>query len=175
MRNRRSILAICLVLAILCVGVGFAAVTDVLDVIGTVEVSEANAQNAFDANLYFSDAVANRAADGDSASVSTSNNDKVTFTAACLMSKDEETTFTFTIQNDNDVAAKVTPVLDAAAGNTNAEYFAVSSDWNGAAQTIDAHSSKTYTVTVKLLKAATGLVTGNIDIELRAESVDVTP
>ena len=66
MRNRKRILTICLVVAILCVGVGFAAVTDVLDVIGTVEVSEANAQNAFDANLYFTDAVANRAADGDS-------------------------------------------------------------------------------------------------------------
>lgn len=172
MRNRKRILTICLVAAILCVSVGFAAVTDVLDVIGTVEVSEANAQNAFDTNLYFTDAVANRAADGDSASISTSNNDKVTFTAACLMSKDEVTTFTFTIRNDNDVAAKVTPSLDAAAGNTNPEYFAVTSDWNGQPKIIAAHGEETYTVTVKLLKAATGLVTGNIDIEMRAESVD---
>ena len=77
-------------------------------------------------------------------------------------------TFTFTINNDSAHDVVVTPKLNATLGNTNTEYFELTSDWAGAAKTIPAGSTMTYTVTIKLVKDPTDAVAGSFLVELTA-------
>ncbi len=166
MKNRRIAIGAFFLAVVLCLSVGFALVTDILDIQGVANVNADT--STFDENIYFSDAVAN--ATGDTARVNAdAANDKATFTVNSLKSKGDTATFTFTIKNDNEVAALVTPKL---ASNTNEEYFKVTSDWMvegvSQAKTIDAGTDKTYTITVELLKMPTSTIGTSISIELTA-------
>lgn len=165
MKNRKMTLAIFLLVAVFCIGSGFAVVSDLLDVSGTANVSQGNAESAFDDHVYFTEAVANRAADGDSASIPAGNNDKATFTVASLKGANDTATFTFTIVNNGDLDATVTPRLTTI---DNDEFFEVTSDWAGQAKPLAAGDEITYTITVTLKKTPTDLQTCNINIELLA-------
>ena len=171
MRNRRTVVVAFLLVAVLLLGVGYAAVTDVLDINGTADVNQSAAQDAFDEDIYFTGAVANM--DGDYASVDTNDSDLANFTVNSLNGQGDYATFTFTITNDGDLDAVVTPTL-AQDGNTNAEYFRVTSDWNATAKTIAAGENATYTVTVELLKTPTDTIHGAFHIELHAVAGTVT-
>ena len=166
MKNRKTVVVAFLLCAVLLLGVGYAALTDTLDITGSADVNQSAAEEAFNEDIYFSAAVANEA--GNTASVNADNNDKASFTAATLKGKGDKVTFTFTIKNDGDVAAEVTPKLNATLGNTNPEYFSVTSDWAGETKTLDAQSQLTYTVTVELLKTPTETIAGSFLIELVA-------
>ena len=166
MKNRKTVVVAFLLCAVLLLGVGYAALTDTLDITGSADVNQSAAEEAFNEDIYFSAAVANET--GNTASVNADNNDKASFTAATLKGKGDKVTFTFTIKNDGDVAAEVTPKLNATLGNTNPEYFSVTSDWAGETKTLDAQSQLTYTVTVELLKTPTETIAGSFLIELVA-------
>lgn len=170
MKNRKTIIVAFVLVACMLVGVGYAALSDVLDITGTADVNQSAAEEAFNEDVHFSAAVANET--GNTASVNADNNDKASFTANTLKGANDVATFTFTIVNEGDVDATVTPTLSATAGNTMPEYFAISSDWNGQAKTLAAGQSLTYTVTVKLLKTPTEAISGSFLIELKAVSVD---
>ena len=170
MKNRKHVVVAFLLVAAMLLGVGYAALTDVLDITGSADVNQSAAEEAFNEDIYFSAAAANET--GNTASVNQDNNDKASFTANTLKGKDDTATFTFTIKNDGDVDAQVTPTLNAATGNTKPEYFAITSDWNGAAKTLEAGGSLTYTVTVMLRQTPTETVSGSFLIELTAVSVD---
>ena len=170
MKNRRNVVIAFMIVAVMLLGIGYAALSDTLDITGSADVNQSAAEEAFNEDVYFSAAVANE--EGNTASVNADNNDKASFTAATLKGKGDKVTFTFTIKNDGDVAADVTPKLNATLGNTNSEYFAISSDWDGAAKTLAAHSEITYTVTVELLKTPTETISGSFLIELVAVSVE---
>ena len=170
MKNRRNIIVAFLLCACLIVGVGYAALTDTLDVTGSADVNQSAAEEAFNEDIFVSAAVANEA--GNTASVNADNNDKASFTAATLKGKGDKVTFTFTIKNDGDVDATVTPKLNATLGNTNPEYFSIVSDWDGATKDLAAHSEITYTLTVELLKTPTETISGSFLVELTVTSVD---
>ena len=169
MKNRKGLIAF-LVLAVMLLGVGYAALTDTLDITGSADVNQSAAEEAFNEDIYFSAAVANEA--GNTASVNADNNDKASFTAKTLKGKGDKVTFTFTIKNDGDVAATVTPKLNATLGNTNPEYFSLTSDWDGATKTLAAGGELTYTLTVELLKTPTETIAGSFLVELTAVSVE---
>ena len=170
MKNRRNVVIAFMIVAVMLLGIGYAALSDTLDITGSADVNQSAAEEAFNEDIYFSAAVANET--GNTASVNADNNDKASFTAATLKGKGDKVTFTFTITNAGDVAADVTPKLNATLGNTNTEYFSVTSDWNGATKTLNAHSEITYTVTVELLKTPTETISGSFLIELVAVSVE---
>ncbi len=165
MKNRKGLISLMLV-AVLLLGIGYAALTDTLDITGSADVNQSAAEEAFNEDIYFSAAVANEA--GNTASVNADNNDKASFTAKTLKGKGDKVTFTFTIKNDGDVAATVTPKLNATLGNTNPEYFSLTSDWGGEAKVLAAQSELTYTLTVELLKTPTETVACSFLIELTA-------
>ena len=165
MKNRKSLIAVLLV-AVMLLGIGYAALTDTLDITGSADVNQSAAEEAFNEDIYFSAAVANE--DGNTASVNADNNDKASFTAKTLKGKGDKVTFTFTIKNDGDVAATVTPKLNATLGNTNPEYFSLVSDWDGEAKVLAANSEITYTLTVELLKTPTETIAGSFLVELTA-------
>ena len=173
MKNRKIVVVAFVLAAVLMLGVGYAALTDVLDITGSADVNQSAAEEAFNEDIHFSAAVANQT--GNTASVNGDNNDKASFTANTLKGAGDTVTFTFTIVNDGDVDAEVTPTLNATAGNTKPEYFDISSDWNGNPQTLAAGGSLTYTVTVELIQTPTETISGSFLIELTAVSVDATP
>lgn len=170
MKNRKIAIVAFFLVAVLCIGAGYAAVTDILDIQGTAEVTQANAQSAFDVKLYFSEAVANQA--GNTASVNNDNNDKASFTANSLKNVGDTATFTFVFKNENtDLDASVKPVLNV---ETNTEYFDIVSSWNGQTTVVPANGTKDYTVTVTLLKQPADVVAGNFGIEFTATAVTKT-
>lgn len=169
MKNRKSVIVAFLLVAVMLLGVGYAALTDVLDITGTADVNQSAAEEAFNEDIHFIAATANET--GNTASVNKDNNDKASFTANTLKGKDDTASFTFTIENAGDIAANITPKLNAALGNTLPEYFDVTSDWNGQAQELAAGAKITYTVTVKLLKTPTETISGSFLVELTATSV----
>ena len=169
MKNRKTIVVAFLLVAVMLLGVGYAALTDVLDINGTADVSQAQAQESFNEDVYFTAAVANQ--EGNTASVVTEDPDMASFTASTLKGKGDVVTFTFTIINEGDVDAVVTPSL-AGDGNSNPTYFKVFSDWSGQAKELGAGQSITYTITVELLETPTDTIHGSFHIELTAVSKD---
>ena len=165
MKSRKGLISLMLV-AVLLLGIGYAALTDTLDITGSADVNQSAAEEAFNEDIYFSAAVANET--GNTASVNADNNDKASFTAKTLKGKGDKVTFTFTIKNDGDVAATVTPKLNATLGNTNPEYFSLTSDWDGGAKTLAAGAEVTYTLTVELLKTPTETIAASFLVELTA-------
>ena len=151
-------------------GIGYAALTDVLDITGSADVNQSAAEEAFNEDIYFSAAQANET--GNTASVNADNNDKASFTANTLKGAGDKATFTFTIVNDGDLDATVTPSISS---NTNPTYFDIYSDWNGQPTTLVAGGSVTYTVTMELRETPTETISGSCIIELTAVAVDTTP
>ena len=166
MKNRRNVVLAFLLIAAMVLGVGYAAVTDTLYINGTVDVNQSAAEDAFNNDIYFSAAAANQ--EGNTASVNADNNDKASFTINTFKGKGDVATFTFTIKNNGDLDATVTPAIAATNGNTNTEYFAVTSDWAGASKTLAAGQEITYTVTVTMLKTPTDTISGEFNIVLTA-------
>ena len=170
MKNKKKVVVAFLLVAVLLLGVGYAALTDVLDITGSADVNQSAAEEAFNEDIYFSNAVANET--GNTASVNADNNDKASFTANTLKGKGDKATFTYTIKNDGDLDASITPAISS---NTNPGYFTITSDWAGATKTLAAGASITYTVTIELIETPTTTISGSCIIELTAVSVDPTP
>jgi plastocyanin len=167
MKNRKFVVVAFLLVAVLLLGVGYAALTDTLDITGSADVNVTELEKEYEEDIYFSAAVANQGAPN-TASVNGDNNDKASFSAKSLVKKGDKVTFTFTIKNDSAHTVTVTPKLHASAGNTNTEYFSIESDWNGASREIAANGSITYTLTVTLLKDPTEAISGSFLVELVA-------
>ena len=138
-----------MIVACLLMAVGFAALTDVLSILGEAEVDYVGATNAFDEDVYFTAAVAQNAAGGDTALVTTDDPDISRFSVRSLNAKDETAVFTFTVQNDNEFTAYV-KVNNAKSVNNNTEYFSV--EMSDPTFEIEAGGTYTFTVTVTLLK-----------------------
>lgn len=170
MKNRKIVIVAFLLVAMMLLGVGYAALTDVLDITGSADINQSAAEEAFNEDVHFSAAVANQ--DGNTASVNGDNNDKASFTANTLKGEGDTVTFTFTIVNDGDLDATVTPTLNATTGNTKPDYFSITSDWNGEAKTLEAGGSLTYTVTVELIQTPTETISGSFLIELTAVTAE---
>ena len=172
-KNRRVVVVAFLLCAALLLGVGYATLTDLLEINGSAEVNQEAAQKAFDADVYFKSAVADN--DLDEAYVLTEDNDKAGFKLHSLSGQGDKAVITFTIVNTGDVNAIVTPTLVSEGGNTNPEYFKVSSNWAGATQELPAGGTIVYELTVELLKTPTNVVSGTFHVQLTATSVDAAP
>lgn len=167
MKNRKTVVVAFLLVAVMLLGVGYAALTDILTINGSAEVSQKAAEDAFNEDIYFSDAVANEV--DNQASVDDADNDKASFAANTLKGQGDTATFTFTINNAGDVAATVTPVLES---NDPEGYFTVTNDWADAAKDLAAGGEITYTITVELIKTPTETIRGSFQVDLTATSVE---
>ena len=114
MKNRKFVVATFLLVAVMLLGVGYAVVSDTLDIQGTADVSEAGVTNTFNDDVYFTGIQkGNEVVDkitlddqlGYTAHIDVQDNDMVHFTVNNVDAKDEFQTITYVIKNDstNDV------------------------------------------------------------------------
>lgn len=148
MKNRKRIIVSFMIIACMLMAIGFAALTDTLNITGDAEVDYGTANSGFDADIYFSAAEADNTEKGDSANVTT-DPDIARFSVRSLAAKGETATFTFTVKNDNEFKAYV-KVNNEKSINNNTEYFKVT--MSNPTFEIEAGGEYTFTVTVELLK-----------------------
>ena len=178
MKNRKRIFVLFLLLAVALVGVGYAALTDQLTIIGDASIDLASAEKTFDSKVYFvaGDAVINSTGTGSKDDIGSANDDSATFTVNKLAVLGEQSTFTYTIKNDSNVAVKITIEDKKLSGsdnelNSNEEYFEVTYSFGNADQTIASGGTMTVTVTVKVIKAVTQATSGTFSVELTATTI----
>lgn len=177
MKNRKKMLVIFLVCAALIVSVGYATVTNVLDIQGSATVDIKHSSDAFNADIYFTGV---KNAEGNfvstieaaagldyTANINTNNNDKAQFTVTGLEEKDDSTTITYQIKNDSDYEATV--ALKTLT-NTNLTDFTFDyyfgSDTSAESATIAAHGTVEVSVVVKVARQLTDYASGSFIIEL---------
>ena len=186
MKKRKIAVVAFMLIAVLTLSVGYAALTDILAITGNLEVTAAGAQVGFDEKIYFTDAVVTKGASTgsyiDSAAIDTSNADKASFTVNSLNSSDDEVIFTFTVTNFSDHIADLT-VEATKAGNTSVanpsldnDAFDISYVINNGTDLAAQGGTATIVVTVKLADGVTppteGSVTGLYDLEITATAAN---
>jgi hypothetical protein len=185
MKNRKVIVTAFLLVAVMLLGVGYAALSDVLDVNGRGEVSEINADKKFDTSVYFlgirhedDGKIETTHTDkyGNVAYIDTADNDIVHFSANNLAGQGDTAEFTFVVTNvgDLDAVLKVSGLE-----NTNPTYFDIAYKVNGVAVdnievgttvlgTVVAGGTLDITVVVTVLKTPTATQTFNCNLEITA-------
>ena len=172
-------------------GVGYAALTDTLTIIGNANIDIATANKTFDEKIYFSAAQV-LTSEGTGTGDKTADNasfdpDDATFTVHSLAIVGEKAVFKFTVKNDSNVDAIISVNATKTSGavnpsNSNADKFDVTykyengnlvSQNNGqiAKQggTIDIY------VTVTVKEPVTSALTATFGIELTVTSVEDIP
>ena len=107
MKNRRTILVTFLLLAVLVMGVAYAALTDNLFIKGEATLVTTSAQTNFDEDVFFSAAVVesttgSNTSTPDSAVIGNTDPDSATFYVKSLGNATETVTFKFTITNNSE-------------------------------------------------------------------------
>lgn len=170
MKNRKTVVVAFLLIAAMLLGVGYAALTDTLNLAGDFEVSHANAENAFDEDVYFS---AVSSGEGYTAEI-LSDPDRGYVKVTGLSGQGDTISVTYTIKNENafPVSVLIDPINTT---TTNTEYFKVTSSLGAEAFTIDANGTRDVVITFELLKtpvlAENQTVSGTFAIEYDVTSV----
>lgn len=183
MKNRRQILVAFMLCAVMLLGIGYAALSDVLDITGTAELTAGNAGNAFDGDVYFESGEAldyQSTSKPDTVELS-ADKDNALFFANNLAAKGDQAQFKFIIKNDSALEVTVTPSLtvvgDETALETADKWFNVHSNLRGQATTIAAGGSFEYIITVDLkdtptLTATDAIISSKFSITLNVVSSD---
>jgi hypothetical protein len=160
MKNRRIVIVAFMLVAVLCLGVGYAAVSDTLTATGKISVNETALTETFDADVYFVESVKNPVGVGlDGVDLTaeanvkleiTDDDDTFTVTIADTVFSDENQKVTVYVMVKN--ASATTPVnvtlktTDLGALATN---FAIAIAPNGDTQ-IDANGEQEYAISIEL-------------------------
>ena len=177
MKNRKRIVVLFLLVAVMFIGVGFAALTDQLTIIGDASIDIASAEKTFDSKVYFLDQVTKTSTGtGTKDDIASALDDSATFTVNKLAVVDEYSTFTYTIKNDSNVSVKITIEAKKLSGdnnqlNSNTDYFDVSYAFSDGG-VIASKGTITVTVTVRVKKPVTTATSGTFSVELTATTVD---
>jgi len=180
MKNRKIVVVAFLLVAVLLLGVGYAALTDQLTIIGNAHVDVDTANKTFDQRVYFSAAEATSSSGtGATADVASFNTDDATFTANKLAVVEEASVFTFTITNASNVDAIISVNDTKLSGddnpsNSNTDKFTVAYTYPNGMEVAKNGGTITVVVTVTLKEPVTSATSATFGIELTATSVDPT-
>lgn len=178
MKNRKFIVVAFLIVAVMLLGVGYAALTDTLTIIGNAHIDVDTANKTFDEKVYFSDAKASSSTGtGTTADVVSYSSDDATYTANRLATVGETSVFTFTIKNDSNVDAEIsvnTTKLsgDANPSNSNSDKFTVAYSYPDGQTIAKNGGTIDVVVTVTVAEPVTSATSATFGIELTATSVD---
>ena len=173
MKNRKFVVVAFVVLAAMLLGVGYAALTDTLTIIGNANVDLAGANQVFDERVYFSDAqVVKGIAGKDVVSFSA---DDATYTVHGLATIADEAVFTFTITNDSNLDALISVEPTKLSGvenpsNSNPDAFTVSYNYPDGMLIAKNGGTINVEVTVKLAKPIDVATSATFGLELIATS-----
>lgn len=178
MKNRKIVVVAFLLIAVLLLGVGYAALTDTLTIIGNAHIDLDTANLTFDEKVYFSASEATSSTGtGTVADVASHTADDATFTANKLATVGQVSVFTFTIKNDSNVDAVISvnsTKLSGAANpsNSNEQKFTVSYSYPDGMTIAKNGGTITVVVTVTVKEPVTSATSATFGIELTATSVD---
>ena len=99
MKKRRSLIIPVLLVAALCLGIGYASVTDILDISGIVEADGAGMADDFDGDVYFS-AISGNTGKASESRLIGDKSDNASFHVDGLSALDETVSVVYTIKND---------------------------------------------------------------------------
>ena len=174
MRNRKTVVVAFMLCAVMLLGIGYAALTDTLTIIGNAHIDMNQAQVNFDEMIYFSaaEAVTNPTADAVSFSA-----DDATFTANKLATKGDKAVFKFTVQNDSNVSINFVAENTKLSGdpnptNSNTSKFNVTYEYSIDNQVIPSGGSMDITVTVEVVGPVTTATSATFGIEYSISTVD---
>jgi len=180
MKKKKTVLLGFLLTALLGIGVGYAAVSDVLDVTGKVEITEQAATGQFDTDVYFLDTITISKPSAATASINTNDKDKASFTVNGLdpTVDNDQITITYTIKNDSARDAQIavkfrTNYADATTGKyvSANNCFAVTNSIGADTPTIVAGGTYELTFTVTLTNTPTQAIDESFIIEFEATAL----
>ncbi len=177
MKNRKLVITAFVLVAVLLMAVGFAALVDDLYVTGTAGISADDARDAIAEDIYFTRAVMTTEA-GTALIVADDNGDakdKVTIDVkdGALKGAGDYVICAVEISNVGDVDAWVQ--LDAITVHTNNEYFKVTTNWDDSKlHALAAGKAVDVTVTITCIKTPLVDVSTNFDITFTAYDADPT-
>lgn len=183
MKNRKIVVVAFLLVAVMLLGIGYAALTDTLTIIGNAHIDIDAANATFDNKVYFSaaEATSTTGTGGYVEGVLTNKDvasftpDDATFTANQLATVGQVSVFTFTITNDSNVDAEVSinstkQSGDANPSNSNTTAFTVAYTYPDG-QTIAANGGTIdVVVTVTVANPITSATSATFGIELTVTS-----
>ena len=177
MKNRKFVVIAFMLCATLLLGVGYAALTDTLTIIGNAHIDIGQANTTFDNKIYFSDAQATSSSGtGTVADTASFTADDATFTANKLAVKGETSTFTFTIKNDSNVDATISVGATKLSGdtnpsNSNTSKFDVKYEYPQG-MNVASQGTITVVVTVTVKEPVTSATSATFGIELTVTSAE---
>lgn len=166
MKKKKTLLSIGLLALILVLCVGYAVVSSVdLTISGTAKVKGSDLKVAFNGTTTVS------VGDEDRVTATATDGSLTANIAVTDLELNDAVTATYTIKNtETDVNASI---IKTSITNDKADYFQVTTDVDSTAKTIDAGSTGTVTVTIKMIKTpvADADSTANIAVQLTASPV----
>lgn len=178
MKNRKTVVVAFLLVAAMLLGVGYAALTDTLTIIGNAHIDVDTANKTFDEKIYFSNSAASSSTGtGTKADVASHSDDDATYTANKLAVVGEKSVFTFTIKNDSNVDAIITVNTTKLSGdgnpsNSNADKFTVEYSYPDGMEIAKNGGTIDVIVTVTVREPVTAATSATFGIELTATTVD---
>lgn len=165
MKNRKIFVGIALLIVVLVLGIGYAAITDTLKITGTATtgIDQENFKVVFTGETNPATAT-----DGVTATAN-ANSKSATLEVTGLTTKGDSKTATFTIQNQSDELKALVDVKTKTIEND--EFFTVDAVVANAGTALEPNGETTVTVTVTLDKTPIDVITGNINIDLEATAV----
>lgn len=174
MKNKRAFIAIVLIVAVLLLAVGYAAISKELTVGGTI-TADGNLTN-FKVHYQGTTGTINSTKTGATLSATTDENVTATINASGLDTAGQTVTATFTIVNESDDLGADLAVKTKQITGTNAEYFEVTSVTFGKAHLnakgTGTADSTTVTVVLTLKSTPVEEVTGTVDVVLTATATN---
>jgi hypothetical protein len=155
-------------------GIGYAALTDILDIAGTIDLAKDDAEKEFNLDIHFSETVTVDDSTKATGRRNADNDDKGTFSVTGLKKVGDKVSITYTIVNDSEIEATITPKTLL---NTYTDKLIYSTDWDDGeggyvSKVIGAKSSETITITVELKALPTETMQANFTIEFTATADD---
>ncbi|MBE6666297.1 MAG: hypothetical protein E7603_08790 [Ruminococcaceae bacterium] len=184
MKNRKRIIVAFMLVAVMLLGIGYAALTDDLFITGDATLNTTQSQDQFDRDVKFIAATVKSStgtyiSDGvneikDEATVAT--DDSARFNVKTLAERGEKVTFLFTVQNSSiEFDAVITPDADPSTNNT--EYFSITYDMDANVDGVQTEGTavknggtSVIAITVELLKSPEQNTTATFNFDITATS-----
>lgn len=169
MKQKRTFVTLLLIIAILCLGIAYAAISDISLTISGEAKATADTENF---KVRFTEAIETTKTNEGSTVTATKTDDRTaTIDCSGLTTKDDTVTATYTIEN---ASPELTADLTAEVTSTNSK-FTVTQSWETNTMSVEAGKTTTITVTIKLNETVIGDdISEQVTVSLNAEPVQPT-